>query len=106
MITLTQLAADHINKSIEKRGKGLGLRLGVKGSGCSGLAYVIEYCDTINEDDLVFESNGVKVVLDSSFLPIVDGLTLNYKVSTLEEGFEFLNPNVVSECGCKTSFSV
>ena len=105
-ITLTQKAADHIAGFIVKRGKGIGLRLGVRTTGCSGMAYKVEFADAINQDDLQFESHGVKVLVDSKSLAFVDGTELDYTREGLNEGFKFSNPNVKNECGCGESFSV
>jgi len=106
MITLTETAAEHVKAAIDKRGKGLGLRVGVKGAGCSGLQYTIEYCDKISDDDVVFTNYDVKVVIDAIALPMLEGAKLDYVKQGLGEGFEFSNPNVVGECGCGHSFSV
>jgi len=106
-ITLTQSAADRVNSMLAKRGHGIGLRLGTKVSGCTGFAYVVDYADEINEDDVVFESQGVKVIVDQKSLSNIDGMELGYvKESLLNEGFEFNNPNVKDRCGCGESFSV
>lgn len=106
-VILTPSAAQRVVDMIAKRGEGLGLRVGVKVSGCTGYAYVVDYADEIKSDDHVFESEGIKVVVDDKSLPVVDGMTLDYvKESLLNEGFEFRNPNVKDECGCGESFSV
>jgi len=106
-VHLTPSAAQRVVDMIDKRGEGIGLRVGVKVSGCTGYAYVVDYADAINDDDQVFESEGVKVVVDAKSLPVIDGMTLDYvKESLLNEGFEFNNPNVKDECGCGESFSV
>lgn len=106
-VTLTEAAADRVNKMLAKRGHGIGLRLGTKVSGCTGFAYVVDYADEIDEHDVVFESQGVKVVVDEKSLPNIDGMELGYvKESLLNEGFEFNNPNVKDSCGCGESFSV
>lgn len=107
-VNLTENAARHINTMIENRGHGQGLRLGTKQSGCSGFSYVVDYADEINEaDDLVFESHGVKVVVDKQSLKNLEGMTVDYvKNNVLNEGFEFINPNVQDMCGCGESFSV
>ncbi len=106
-VHLTPSAAQRVVDMIAKRGDGIGLRVGVKVSGCTGYAYVVDYADAINDDDQVFESEGVKVVVDAKSLPVIDGMTLDYvKESLLNEGFEFNNPNVKDECGCGESFSV
>ena len=105
-ITLTQQAADHINRYIAKRGKGLGLRLAVKTTGCSGLAYKLEYVDEPNPDDLLCEQLGVRVYIDQKSLPFVDGTQLDYAREGLNEGFKFSNPNEKASCGCGESFTV
>ena len=106
MITLTQSAATHVQNHLAKRGKGVGLRLGVRTSGCSGLAYKLEYADAVNPDDLTFDSHGVKVVVDPKSLPYLDGTELDFTKEGLNEGFKFRNPNVKDECGCGESFNV
>ncbi len=105
-ITLTASAAKHINSFLEKRGKGVGLRLGVKTSGCSGYAYVFEVADEIGEDDVVVEDHGVKVIVDPKSLLYLDGTELDYTREGLNEGFKFNNPNVTDTCGCGESFTV
>jgi len=105
-ITLTQSAANHVQTFLAKRGKGIGLRVGVRTSGCSGLAYKLEFADAINPDDQAFESNGVKVFVDPKSLPFVDGTELDYTREGLNEGFKFKNPNVKDECGCGESFNI
>ncbi len=106
MITLTESAANHVQNYLAKRGKGVGLRLGVRTSGCSGLAYKLEYADAVNPDDLTFDSHGVKVVVDPKSLPYLDGTELDFTKEGLNEGFKFRNPNVKDECGCGESFNV
>jgi iron-sulfur cluster assembly protein len=105
-ISLTEKAAKHVNRNLEKRGKGLGLRLGVRTTGCSGLAYELEYVDAPNEADQVFESQGIKVFVDPKSLPYIDGTELDYAREGLNEGFKFQNPNVKDECGCGESFRI
>ena len=105
-ITLTERAANHVNSFLAKRGKGVGLRLGVRTSGCSGLAYRIEYADAVNADDRTFESHGVKVVVDPKSLQFLEGTELDFTREGLNEGFKFNNPNVKDECGCGESFNV
>ncbi|MCL4745896.1 MAG: iron-sulfur cluster assembly protein IscA [Burkholderiaceae bacterium] len=105
-ITLTQSAASHVARFIQKRGKGVGLRLGVKTTGCSGMAYVLEFVDTESDADQRFESHGVKVFVDPKNLPYVDGTELDFVREGLNEGFRFNNPNVQAECGCGESFNV
>ena len=106
MITLTERAATHIRNFLTKRGKGEGVRLGVKTSGCSGMAYALEFVDTPEEADQVFESFGVKVFVDSKSLLYLDGTELDYVREGLQEGFKFDNPNAQNTCGCGESFHV
>lgn len=105
-ITLTQQAADHINRYLQKRGKGVGLRLGVRMTGCSGLAYKLEYVDEANADDQVYEQLGVKVFVDPKSLPFLEGTQVDYGREGLNEGFRFRNPNEKASCGCGESFTV
>ncbi|MDR1530476.1 MAG: iron-sulfur cluster assembly protein IscA [Burkholderiales bacterium] len=105
-IRLTPSAVKHIQTSLSKRGKGIGLRLGVKTSGCSGLAYKIEYADEIHPEDVQFDSDGVLVVVDKKSLLYLDGTRLDYIREGLSEGFKFENPNVRAQCGCGESFTV
>ena len=105
-ITLTTNAASRVSTFIKNRGKGIGLRLGVKTTGCSGLAYKLEFVDTTNPDDEVFESEGVKIIVDKKSLQYIDGTCLDYTREGLQEGFKFTNPNVKDECGCGESFTV
>jgi iron-sulfur cluster assembly protein len=105
-ISLTGRAADHVRNYIEKRGGAAGLRLGVKTSGCSGLAYVLEFADEIDDADATFESEGIKIIVDKKSLIYLDGTELDYKKEGLNEGFEFNSPNVKDACGCGESFTV
>jgi iron-sulfur cluster assembly protein len=105
-VSLTQAAASHVSRNLEKRGKGFGLRLGVKTTGCSGMAYKLEYADAAAPEDLQFESFGVRVLIDPKSLPYIDGTELDFVREGLNEGFKFNNPNVKSECGCGESFNV
>jgi iron-sulfur cluster assembly protein len=105
-ITLTEKAATHVQSFITKRGKGIGLRVGVRTSGCSGLAYKLEFADTANPEDHEFESHGVKVLVDPKSLQFIDGTELDYTKEGLNEGFKFRNPRVKDECGCGESFNV
>ncbi|GHD55171.1 iron-sulfur cluster assembly protein IscA [Jeongeupia chitinilytica] len=105
-LTLTDAAATHISNFLAKRGKGLGIRLFVKTAGCSGMAYKLEFVDVAVEDDLVFESHGVKLFTDAKSLPYIDGTELDFAKEGLNEGFKFNNPNVKNECGCGESFHV
>ena len=103
-ITVTEKAAARIGHSLAQRGKGIGLRLGVSTSGCSGLAYKLEFVDQANAEDQVFEAHGVKVFVDPKSLPYLDGTELDFTREGLNEGFKFQNPNVKSACGCGESF--
>lgn len=105
-ITLTEAAARHVQKFLGSRGKGVGIRLGVRTSGCSGMAYVLEFADSIEADDLVFEDHGVKVVTDPKSLAYLDGTELDFVREGLNEGFRFNNPNTKNTCGCGESFNV
>ena len=105
-ITLTEAAAKHVRGFLENRNKGLGIRLGVRTSGCSGMAYVLEFADEADEDDVIFEDHGVKVLVDPKSLLYLDGTELDYTKEGLNEGFKFTNPNVKDACGCGESFTV
>lgn len=105
-VTLTQQAADHIGRYLQKRGKGIGLRLGVRTTGCSGMAYKLEYVDAAGGEDLVFENFGVKVFVDPKSFAYLDGTQLDYAREGLNEGFKFSNPNEKATCGCGESFTV
>jgi len=106
VITLTANAAKHVQNYLAKRGKGVGLRVGVRTSGCSGMAYKLEFADAVNPEDMQFESNGVTVIVDPKSLPYLQGAELDYTREGLNEGFKFRNPNVKDECGCGESFNV
>ena len=105
-ITLTNAAAERVRTFLANRGKGIGLRLGIKTSGCSGLAYVLEFVDELDEDDNVFEQDGVKIIVDAKSLVYLDGTELDFIKEGLNEGFKFQNPNVKDQCGCGESFNV
>jgi iron-sulfur cluster assembly protein len=105
-ITMTPAAADRVRTFLSSRGKGVGLRLGVRTSGCSGMAYVIEFADDLESDDQVFEDQGVKVIVDPKSLLYLDGTELDYTKEGLNEGFKFNNPNVKDMCGCGESFNI
>lgn len=105
-ISMTQAAADHVAKFLASRGKGVGIRLGVRISGCSGMAYVLEFADALEPEDLVFEDHGVKVIVDPKSLLYLEGTELDYTREGLNEGFKFHNPNVKDACGCGESFNV
>lgn len=105
-ISMTTAAAERVRHFLENRGKGLGLRVGIKTTGCSGLAYVLEFVDELNQDDEVFEDQGVKLIVDGKSLIYIDGTELDFTREGLNEGFKFNNPNVNGECGCGESFTV
>ena len=105
-IQLTQSAAQQIRKSLAKRGKGVGLRLGIKKVGCSGLAYTFDYADEVGSNDVLFESQDAKVVVDKETLAYIDGSTVDFTRDGLRESFKFDNPNAKNQCGCGESFSV
>lgn len=105
-IRLTERAASHVAQHLAKRGKGVGLRVGVKKSGCSGMAYKLEYADSVEAADQTFESHGVKIVVDSDSLPYLEGVELDFAREGLNAGFKFKNPNVKEQCGCGESFTV
>jgi iron-sulfur cluster assembly protein len=106
MITVTDTASKRIKQTLERRGKGVGLRLGVKTTGCSGLAYVLEYVDCPTPDDQCFESQGCKLFVDPKSLAYIQGVEVDWVRNGLNEGFEFRNPNERDRCGCGESFRV
>ena len=105
-ITLSESAANRVQKFLDQRGKGVGLRLGVRTSGCSGMAYTLEFVDETQPDDIAFESFGVTVLIDPKSLTFLDGTELDFAREGLNEGFKFNNPNVKNSCGCGESFNV
>ena len=105
-ISMSDAAAQRVQTFLANRGKGYGLRLGVRTSGCSGMAYVLEFVDAPNEDDVVFEDKGVRVIVDGKSFAYLDGTELDFVKEGLNEGFKFNNPNMTSECGCGESFNV
>ena len=105
-ITLTETAANRVQAFLQNRGKGIGLRLGVKTSGCSGMAYIMEFADEVQPEDKVFEDRGVKVIIDAKSLIYLDGTEVDYTKEGLNEGFKFNNPNEKDRCGCGESFTV
>ncbi|MCG8383186.1 MAG: iron-sulfur cluster assembly protein IscA [Gammaproteobacteria bacterium] len=105
-ISLTEAAANRVQTYLEKRGKGLGIRLGVRSSGCSGMAYVFEFVDELEEGDVVFDDHGVRLIVDAKSLLYLDGTELDFCKEGLNEGFKFNNPNVSEQCGCGESFTV
>jgi iron-sulfur cluster assembly protein len=106
MITVTETAAKKIKQNLARRGSGIGIRIGIRTTGCSGLAYVLEYVDCANDDDTVFESHQVKVIVDAKSLPILGNLDVDYVKQGLNEGFEFNNPSEKDRCGCGESFRI
>jgi iron-sulfur cluster assembly protein len=105
-ISLTPSAAERVRNYIEKRGSGVGLRLGVTQTGCSGYSYVINYAEEVGPADIVFEDKGVTVVVDPDALPLIDGTEVDFVKNGLNEAFSFRNPNISGECGCGESFNV
>ncbi len=105
-ISLTENAATRVRSYLDSRGKGIGLRLGITKTGCSGYSYVVNYADELDEADIVFEDKGVKVVVDADALPLVDGTEVDFVKNGLNEAFSFRNPNIAGECGCGESFTV
>ncbi|MDD5037680.1 MAG: iron-sulfur cluster assembly accessory protein [Methylococcaceae bacterium] len=105
-ITLTDRAAQQVAKQLKKRGKGLGLRLGVKRAGCSGFAYVVDFADELGENDRIFEAGGVKVIVKAGDLPLLEGLEIDYTREGISEAYRFSNPKAKGTCGCGESFSV
>ena len=106
MISVTEAAAKKIKQNLARRGSGIGIRIGVRTTGCSGLAYVLEYVDRVNDEDTVFESQDVQVIVDAKSLPILGDLDVDYVRQGLNEGFEFNNPNEKDRCGCGESFRI
>ncbi|CAK7063807.1 Iron-binding protein IscA [Saezia sanguinis] len=105
-VSLTESAARHVSSYLAKRGKGIGIRLGVKTTGCSGLAYKLEYADEVTPEDVVFDSQGLKVLIDPKSLPYLEGTELDFVKEGLNEGFRFNNPNERGRCGCGESFRI
>jgi iron-sulfur cluster assembly protein len=105
-VTMTERAAKHVSNFLERRGKGVGLRLGVRTTGCSGMAYKLEYADVANTEDQTFESHGVKIFIDPKSLVYLDGTELDFVREGLNEGFKFNNPQEKDRCGCGESFRV
>ena len=105
-ISLTEPAAERVRNYLNNRGGGIGLRIGVKKTGCNGFAYVVNYADAVNDDDSVFEDGGVTVVVDQESLALIDGTEVDFVKEGLNEAFRFRNPNVSGECGCGESFSI
>jgi iron-sulfur cluster assembly protein len=105
-ITLTEKAAAHVSDFLSKRGKGAGLRVGVRSSGCSGMSYKLDFVDTVNAEDLTFQSHGVTLIVDPKSFPFIDGTEVDFAKEGLNEAFKFNNPNVKDACGCGESFNV
>lgn len=105
-ISLTESAARHVADQLKSRGSGIGIRVGIKTTGCSGMAYVLEFADKLEVGDQVFEEQGVKIIVDPKSLLYIDGTEMDYIKQGVNEGFEFKNPNAKGECGCGESFSV
>ncbi|MEQ8314302.1 MAG: iron-sulfur cluster assembly protein IscA [Gammaproteobacteria bacterium] len=105
-ISISETAAKHVADQLANRGSGVGIRVGVKTTGCSGMAYVLEFVDKLDVGDQVFEDHGVKIVVDPKSLVYIDGTEMDYVKQGVNEGFEFRNPNAKGECGCGESFSV
>lgn len=106
MITVSDLAAEKVKTRLARRGKGLGIRIGVKTTGCSGLSYVLEFVDNPSDKDDKFESNGISIFVDPKSLVYVFGLNIDWKKNGFNEGFEFINPNEKARCGCGESFRI
>ena len=105
-INLTEVAAQRVKSFLQSRGKGIGLRIGIKTTGCSGMAYVLEFVDDVEEGDEVFETQGVKIIIDPKSMIYLDGTEVDFAKEGLNEGFQFRNPNAKDECGCGESFTV
>lgn len=105
-ISITENAAGHVARQLAERGHGLGIRVGVTTTGCSGMAYVLEFADQVEDGDRVFEEHGVKIVVDLKSLIYIDGTEMDFVKQGVNEGFEFRNPNVKGECGCGESFTI
>ena len=105
-ISLTAAAAERVHTYLEARGEGIGLRLGITETGCSGYSYVINYADQVGQDDVIFEDRGVKIIVDPDALQLIDGTEVDFVKNGLNEAFSFRNPNIAGECGCGESFNV
>ena len=103
---MTEKAADHVKRQLDQRGKGIGIRVGVKTTGCSGMAYVLKFVDEANSEDVVYQYHGVQLLVDPKSLVYIDGTEMDFVKEGLNEGFEFNNPNIAGECGCGESFTV
>ncbi len=105
-LTMTESAADHVRRHMQNRGKGVGIRVGVKTTGCSGLSYVLEFVDELNPEDTAFDQGGFNLVVDPKSLAYLEGTELDFVKEGLNEGFQFNNPNAKNACGCGESFHV
>ena len=105
-ISLTHSAAERVQNYLEARGEGIGLRLGITETGCSGYSYVINYADDVAADDIIFEDKGIKIIVDPEALKLIDGTEVDFVKNGLNEAFSFKNPNVTGECGCGESFNI
>jgi iron-sulfur cluster assembly protein len=105
-ISLTEAAAARVQKYLRSQGVGVGLRLGITKTGCSGYSYVVNYAEQVGQDDVVFEDRGITIVVDPAALPLIDGTQVDFVKNGLNEAFSFKNPNVTGECGCGESFNV
>lgn len=105
-VSLTESASERVRSYLARRGHGLGLRVGIRKTGCSGYAYVVDYADSVEDDDVVFEQGDIKVVVDTKALELIDGTEVDFVKEGLSEAFRFRNPKVKGECGCGESFSV
>ncbi len=105
-VSLTNAAAERVRSYLARRGSGIGLRVGVKKTGCSGWAYIVDYADEVGHEDVVFDTDELKVVVDKSSLELIDGTEIDFVKEGINEAFKFRNPNTTSECGCGESFSV
>lgn len=106
MITLTEIAAKKVKQQLDKRGQGLGIMVGVRTTGCSGLAYKLEYVDKIDSNQIQYESHGINIFVNPKDLPFIDGMTMDWRRQGLNEGFDFLNQKEKDRCGCGESFRV
>jgi len=105
-LTITQSAAEQVEKQLMKRGHGIGLKLGIKKSGCTGFSYVIDYADNLTSDDLVFDQRGIKIVVSQNDWPYLEGINIDFRREGISEAFKFENPNIKAMCGCGESFAV
>jgi iron-sulfur cluster assembly protein len=106
VISLTELAAEKMQAALDNRKKGLGMRIGVRTTGCSGMAYILEFADTLTDGDIEFDQQGMKLIVSKKDLVYLEGMQVDYQKKGLNEGFEFINPNESARCGCGESFTV